>query len=64
MAGIAEFVTDLSSLIGKQMPILINLEPRTFRGHESRGMIIATDVDGRPVFLHPAEEVPAGSIVK
>lgn len=64
MAGIAEFVSDPSGLIGKQMPILVNLEPRMFRGNESAGMIIAADVDGRPVFLHPTQDVPAGSIVK
>ena len=64
IAGIAEFVSDPSTLIGKQMPLLINLESRTFRGHESQGMIVAVDVDGRPVFLYPSQKVPSGSIVK
>lgn len=64
MAGIAELVEDLSSLVGKEMPILINLEPRNFKGYESQGMIIAADIDGQPIFLHPEKEIPPGSIVK
>lgn len=64
MAGVAQLISDPADLIGKQMPILVNLEPRNFRGNPSEGMIVAADVDGRPVFLHPAQEIPAGSIVK
>jgi methionine--tRNA ligase beta chain len=50
--------------IGKQVPILVNLEPRTLRGIESRGMILAVDVEGKPVMLLPDREVPAGSVVR
>lgn len=64
LAGIAEFLTDFQSLVGKQIPILANLEPRIIRGLESQGMMLAADVDGRPVLLHPAETIPPGSIVK
>lgn len=64
IAGMAEFFPDISSLIGKEMPVLVNIEPRNFKGYESQGMIIAADVDGRPVFLIPEEEIPSGSIVK
>lgn len=64
IAGIAEFFPDFTALIGKEMPILLNIEPRTFKGNISQGMIIAADVDGRPVFLCPEEEVLPGSIVR
>lgn len=64
MAGIAEFFDDPSSLIGKEMPILANIESRKLRGYDSQGMIIAVDVNGRPVLLHPEEEVPPGSTVR
>lgn len=63
VAGIAE-VYEPESLIGKELPILVNLEPREFRGIESQGMILAVDVDGKPVLLHPDEEVPPGSTVR
>jgi len=50
--------------IGKQVPILVNLEPRKLRGIESQGMILAADVDGKPVMLMPDKEVPPGSMVR
>lgn len=49
--------------IGKQIPVLTNLEPKVFRGVESQGMILAADNNGIPVLLHPEKEVPAGSKV-
>ena len=64
MAGIAMFVEDPTTLIGKEMPILVNLEYRTLRGYESQGMLLAADGNGRPVLLYPAEDVPPGSVVK
>ena len=32
IAGIAEYFDDIDILIGKQMPLIINLEPRKMRG--------------------------------
>lgn len=64
IAGMAEFFPDLTVLVGKEMPLLLNLEPRQFRGNTSEGMIIAADVDGRPIFLRPEEEIPPGSIIR
>ena len=64
IAGIAEFFPDPAVLLGKEMPILLNLEPRKFRGNASEGMIVAADIGGRPVFLCPEEEVLPGSIVR
>jgi methionine--tRNA ligase beta chain len=64
VAGMAEFFSDLVALEGKEMPLLLNIKPKTFRGHTSHGMIIAADVDGRPVLLHPEREVAPGSTVR
>lgn len=64
IAGMAEFFPDLSVLIGKEMPIILNIEPRDFRGLTSHGMIMAADTDNTPVLLHPEFEIPPGSIVK
>ena len=63
MAGMAEFFTDLDVLIGKQMPVLMNIEARTFRWYESHGMIIAADHQW-PVLLHPERAIPSGSVVR
>ena len=63
VAGIAEEYTP-EELIGKLVPILANLKPAKLMGVESRGMILAVDVDGKPILLHPDQEVPAGSRVR
>jgi methionine--tRNA ligase beta chain len=64
MASMAPFFTNLNELLGRQMPLLLNIEPRTFRGYESQGMIIAADHENRPVFLLPEVSVPSGTKVK
>lgn len=64
MAGMAMFFDDPEELVGKQMPILMNIEPRKFRGYESQGMIVAADHENRPIFLMPEEKIPSGSKVK
>lgn len=63
VAGIAESY-EAALLIGKEIPVLMNLEPRSIRGIESQGMILAIDVDGKPTLMHPDKEVPPGSIIR
>jgi methionine--tRNA ligase beta chain len=63
IAGIAQFF-EPDRLIGKEIPVLLNLEPRSFKGIESQGMILAIDVDGKPVLFHPEKEVPPGSVIR
>jgi tRNA-binding EMAP/Myf-like protein len=63
VSGIAEFYTP-ESLIGKEAPFVVNLEPRVLRGVESFGMIMAASDNGRPVILIPETEVAPGTIVK
>lgn len=63
VAGVAEFF-EPNHLNGKELPVLVNLEPRKFKGIESQGMVLAVDVDGKPVLLHPEKKVPPGSIVR
>jgi methionine--tRNA ligase beta chain len=64
VAGIAETYQP-DQIIGKEIPVLLNLEPRSIRGVESSGMMLAAvDVGGKPVLLQPDGEVPPGSIVR
>lgn len=63
IAGIAE-VYSPEDLVGKEIPVLLNLEPRKIRGIESQGMILAADVAGKPFLLHPDREVSPGSIIR
>ena len=63
VAGMADFL-EPDHFIGKEVPVLTNLEPRTLRGVESQGMVLAAEVGGRPVLLLPEDEVPPGSVVR
>jgi methionine--tRNA ligase beta chain len=63
VSGIAEFYTP-DSLVGKEFPFVINLEPRILWGVESQGMIMAASSDGKAVLLCPDREVLPGTIVK
>ena len=63
VVGMAKFF-EPDHFIGKELPILTNLESKSFKGIKSQGMILATDVNGKPILLHPEKEVPAGSIVR
>ena len=63
VSGIAEYFTP-DELVGRQVPVLVNLEPRNLMGITSRGMILmAEDTDGRLRLLQPGEKVTSGSIV-
>lgn len=63
IAGIAKKYLP-EDLPGKQIVVLTNLEPRTLMGVESRGMLLAADVEGEPVLLMPDKEVPNGTSIK
>ena len=64
VSGIAEYF-DPQSLIGKQISVVANLEPRKIRGIESKGMILmAEDKDGKLVLVSPTDKVSNGSTIK
>ncbi len=63
VAGIAEEYRP-ENLIGEFIPVLVNLKPAKLMDVESQGMILAVDVNGKPILLHPDKEVPAGSKVR
>jgi len=65
ISGLHEYYPDYETLIGKQVLYIINLEPRTIKGYESNGMLIAVDgIGGKPVFLVPEVPVGVGSKVR
>lgn len=63
LSGIREYFEDVQVLVGKQCPFLINLQPRTIRGLESQGMILAADYEDIFALLLPNESLPAGTRV-
>jgi methionyl-tRNA synthetase len=63
VAGIAQWYTP-EDLVGRQIVVVANLAPATIRGVESRGMLLAADLNGTAILLQPDKEVPAGSGVR
>lgn len=64
VSGIAEYY-EPASIVGKQISIVANLEPRKIKGIESKGMILmAEDKDGKLVMVTPVEPVSNGSAIK
>jgi methionyl-tRNA synthetase len=64
VSGIAENY-EPEAIIGKQISIIANLEPRKIKGIESKGMILmAEDKDGKLVIVSPVEIVGNGSLIK
>ncbi len=62
VAGIAQYY-EPEELINKQIPVLVNLEPRKIRGVESQGMLLAATEGEAPILLHPDKEVSPGSLI-
>jgi methionyl-tRNA synthetase len=64
VSGIAEHF-ESASIIGQQVSILVNLEPREIKGIMSQGMILmAEDAGGKLNFVSPVNWMPNGSVVR
>jgi len=51
-------------LIGKQIIIIVNLEPAVIRGQESQGMLLAASDEQGIAVLSPERDVALGSSVR
>ena len=64
VSGIAEHYTP-EEVIGRQVSVLVNLEPKPLKGIVSQGMILmAENADGTLSFVSPDKEVKPGSEVR
>ncbi len=64
VSGIAEHFNP-EEIVGRQVTILVNLEPRNIKGIESQGMILmAEDTDGKLLFVGPDKKIGNGSEVR
>jgi methionyl-tRNA synthetase len=64
VSGIAEHFTP-EELIGKQVSVLVNLEPRKIKGIESQGMILlAEDFAGKLILVGPQAKTDNGGMIK
>jgi len=60
LAGIKEYYSK-EDLLGKTIIVVKNLEPKKIRNTLSKGMLIAANIDGKPVVPFLPNSVPAGS---
>ena len=63
VAGIAKAYTP-EQLVGKKIIVVFNLKPAKLRGVESQGMLLAADLDGRPIIATFEDDVKPGTRVR
>lgn len=63
LAGVKQWYKP-EDLIGKQVVVVANLQPRTMMDLESSGMMLATDSEDGPIFLTVPQKVAAGTKVR
>lgn len=64
VSGIAEHYSP-EEIVGQQVTILINLQPRAIAGIESQGMILMSeDASGKLCFVQPKDGMVNGSVVR
>jgi methionine--tRNA ligase beta chain len=63
IAGGAEFY-EPSDFVGKRVVALANMESRTIAGVKSEVMLLAADLQGKPIWITVEEDVPAGTKVR
>jgi methionyl-tRNA synthetase len=61
VSGIAAYVENPESLVGRQLAFVTNLEPRMLRGLESNGMLFAVGEGDTFAFVTPDRPVPPGT---
>lgn len=63
LAGIGKFY-EPENLVGKEIVVVVNLEPRKLMGEESNGMLLAASDESGIAVLTPDREVIPGSGIK
>ncbi len=65
VSGISSYFPEPTALIGKKCAFATNLEPRTIRGLESNGMILAVSTeDGKFSLLETGKDIPPGEAIR
>lgn len=63
LAGVKQWYK-AEDLVGKQVVIVANLEPRIMMGLGSQGMMLAADSEDGPIFLTVSKKVTPGTKVR
>ncbi len=63
LAGVKQWYEG-EDLIGKQVIVVANLEPKKLMGYDSEGMLLAASCEDRPVFLTVSQPTPNGAKIR
>ena len=63
IAGVGK-VYSPEDMVGLEIIIVANLEPRSLMGLESQGMLLAADSESGPILLKPGKDALPGSRIK
>jgi methionyl-tRNA synthetase len=64
LAGLAQYYSP-EEMVGRTVVIVANLAPRTMRGYESQGMLLAaSDDEGNLSLVSTITEIPPGATVR
>ena len=63
LAGVKQWYKP-KDFVGKQVVVVVNLEPKVMMGLESQGMMLAADTEDGPIFLTIPKQVPPGTKIK
>lgn len=62
-SGIRKWITP-EELVGKKVPVIVNMAPKKMGPEESHGMVVMVDTEEKPVMIYLPEEVAVGSVVR
>ena len=67
IAGLKAYLEDPQSLVGRNIVVVANLEPRKMRGLESNGMLLAasteSEADRKVICLTTLEDIAPGATI-
>lgn len=62
-SGIRSWYTP-EDLVGKKVPVILNMTPKKMGDYYSEGMVLMVDTDDKPIMIYMPEETPVGSLVR
>ncbi len=63
LAGVKQWYKP-KDFVGKQVVVVVNLEPKVMMGLASQGMMLAADSEDGPIFLTVSKQVPSGTKIR
>lgn len=51
-------------LVGKKLPVIVNMNPKKMGDEESQGMVLMVDTPEKPIMIFLPDEIAIGSLVR